>query len=104
MNWRRAGILNIGRSIIRGGRGYVVLVLISTGWGKKGSPANNPVALHLHSINMLYEGLKQNSTIVIVPRSSLDTIQLGSMASLTALTMGIGQEKEKTQMGTSPKH
>lgn len=41
---------------------------------------------------MLYEGLKQNSTIVIVPSSAIDTMQLGSMAGLTALTMGIGQQ------------
>jgi regulator of protease activity HflC (stomatin/prohibitin superfamily) len=54
---------------------------------------NNPVALHLRAMNMLYEGLKQNSTIVIVPSSVVDTMQLGSMAGLTALTMGIGQEK-----------
>ncbi|MEO7049858.1 MAG: slipin family protein, partial [Ferruginibacter sp.] len=49
---------------------------------------NNPVALHLRAMNMLYEGLKQNSTIVIVPSSAVDTMQLGSMAGLTALTMG----------------
>jgi hypothetical protein len=55
--------------------------------------ANNPVALHLRAMNMLYEGLKQNSTIVIVPSSVVDTMQLGSMAGITALTMGIGQEK-----------
>lgn len=54
---------------------------------------NNPVALHLRAMNMLYEGLKQNSTIVIVPSSALDTMQLGSMTGLTALTMGIGQDK-----------
>jgi regulator of protease activity HflC (stomatin/prohibitin superfamily) len=58
--------------------------------------ANNPVALHLRAMNMLYEGLKQNSTIVIVPSSAIDTMQLGSMAGLTALTMGIGQDKAKT--------
>jgi regulator of protease activity HflC (stomatin/prohibitin superfamily) len=57
--------------------------------------ANNPVALHLRAMNMLYEGLKQNSTIVIVPSSAVDTMQLGSMAGLTALTMGIGQDKAK---------
>jgi regulator of protease activity HflC (stomatin/prohibitin superfamily) len=57
--------------------------------------ANNPVALHLRAMNMLYEGLKQNSTIVIVPSSAVDTMQLGSMAGLTALTMGIGQDKGK---------
>jgi regulator of protease activity HflC (stomatin/prohibitin superfamily) len=55
--------------------------------------ANNPVALHLRAMNMLYEGLKENSTIVIVPSSAVDTMQLGSMAGLTALTMGIGQDK-----------
>lgn len=55
--------------------------------------ANNPVALHLRAMNMLYEGLKENSTIVIVPSSAVETMQLGSMAGLTALTMGIGQEK-----------
>ena len=54
---------------------------------------NDPVALHLRAMNMLYEGLKENSTIVIVPSSVVDTMQLGSMAGLTALTMGIGQEK-----------
>ena len=58
-----------------------------------GTYANNPVALHLRAMNMLYEGLKQNSTIVIVPSSAVDSMQLGNMAGLTALTMGIGQEK-----------
>lgn len=55
--------------------------------------ANNPVALHLRAMNMLYEGLKENSTIVIVPSTAVDTMQLGGLAGMTALTMGIGQEK-----------
>ena len=54
---------------------------------------NNPVALHLRAMNMLYEGLKANSTIVIVPSSAVETMQLGGLAGLTALTMGIGQDK-----------
>jgi len=58
--------------------------------------SNNPVALHLRAMNMLYEGLKQNSTIVIVPSSAIDTMQLGGMAGMTALTMGIDQNKNKT--------
>jgi regulator of protease activity HflC (stomatin/prohibitin superfamily) len=61
--------------------------------------ANNPVALHLRAMNMLYEGLKQNSTIVIVPSSAVETMGLGSMAGLTALTMGIGQGKTDTENG-----
>jgi regulator of protease activity HflC (stomatin/prohibitin superfamily) len=54
---------------------------------------NNPVALHLRAMNMLYEGLKENSTIVIVPSTAVDTMQLGGIAGLTALTMGLGQER-----------
>ena len=54
---------------------------------------NNPIALHLRAMNMLYEGLKENSTIVIVPSSAVDTMQLGGVAGLTALTMGLGQER-----------
>jgi regulator of protease activity HflC (stomatin/prohibitin superfamily) len=61
--------------------------------------ANNPVALHLRAMNMLYEGLKQNATIVIVPSTAVETMGLGSMAGLTALTMGIGQDKLKKENG-----
>lgn len=53
--------------------------------------ANNPIAFHLRAMNMLYEGLKQNSTIVIVPSTAVESMQLGGLAGLTALTMGIGQ-------------
>ena len=55
--------------------------------------ANDPIAFHLRGMNMLYEGLKQNSTIVIVPSSAIETMQLGGLAGMTALTMGIGQER-----------
>jgi hypothetical protein len=65
--------------------------------------ANNPVALHLRAMNMLYEGLKQNATIVIVPSSAVETMGLGGMAGLTALTMGIGQDKENKASGTIAK-
>ena len=54
--------------------------------------ANDPVALHLRAMNMLYEGLKQNSTIVLVPSSAIDTMQLGDLAGITALTMKLSQE------------
>jgi hypothetical protein len=42
---------------------------------------------------MLYEGLKENSTIVIVPSSAVETMQLGGLAGMTALTMGLGQDR-----------
>ena len=63
---------------------------------------NNPVALHLRAMNMLYEGLKQNSTIVIVPSSAIETMQLGGLAGLTALTMGIGQDKALAATNNEP--
>ena len=53
---------------------------------------HNPVAFHLRAMNMLYEGLKENSTIVIVPSTAVESMQLGGLAGLTALTMGIGQD------------
>jgi hypothetical protein len=55
--------------------------------------ANDPIALHLRAMNMLYEGLKQNATIVIVPSTAVESMQLGGLAGMTALTMGIGQER-----------
>jgi len=58
--------------------------------------ANNPVAFHLRAMNMLYEGLKQNSTIVIVPSTAVESMQLGGLAGLTALTMGIQAENGET--------
>ncbi len=63
----------------------------------------NPVAFHLRAMNMLYEGLKQNSTIVIVPSSAVESMQLGGLAGLTALTMGIGQEGNGNGKPVPPK-
>lgn len=55
--------------------------------------ANDPIALHLRAMNMLYEGLKANSTIVIVPSTAIESMQLGGLAGMTALTMGVGQQR-----------
>jgi regulator of protease activity HflC (stomatin/prohibitin superfamily) len=58
---------------------------------------HNPTALHLRAMNMLYEGLKTNSTIVIVPSSALETMQLGGLAGITSLTMGLNKEREEKE-------
>jgi hypothetical protein len=39
-------------------------------------------ALPLRAMNMLYEGLKQNATFVIVPSTVLETMQLGAQPGL----------------------
>jgi regulator of protease activity HflC (stomatin/prohibitin superfamily) len=63
---------------------------------------DNPVAFHLRAMNMLYEGLKQNSTIVVVPSTAVESMQLGGLAGLTALTMGIGKENRAGENKESP--
>jgi regulator of protease activity HflC (stomatin/prohibitin superfamily) len=59
--------------------------------------ADNPTALHLRAMNMLYEGLKTNSTIVIVPSSALETMSLGGLSGMTALSMGLSGGEKKAQ-------
>jgi regulator of protease activity HflC (stomatin/prohibitin superfamily) len=60
---------------------------------------HHPIALHLRAMNMLYEGLKQNATIVLVPSSALETMQLGGLAGVTAMTAAL---KGKNEGGTLP--
>ncbi len=59
--------------------------------------ASNPTALHLRGMNMLYEGLKtQNSVLILVPSSILNTMGLGDTTGLVALSQTLkAQEKPK---------
>jgi regulator of protease activity HflC (stomatin/prohibitin superfamily) len=48
--------------------------------------ADNPMALHLRGMNMLYETMKQNpGSIVIIPSSAVESMALGGVTGLTAL-------------------
>jgi regulator of protease activity HflC (stomatin/prohibitin superfamily) len=44
----------------------------------------NPVALHLRAMNMVYEGLRQKGSMVIVPSSAVETMGLGALGGLTS--------------------
>ena len=46
---------------------------------------DNPVALQLRGMNMLFEGLKEKGSMVIVPASALESMNLGGQLSLAAL-------------------
>ena len=46
---------------------------------------DNPTALHLRAMNMLFEGLKEKGALVIVPSSAVDTMNLGGLMGATAL-------------------
>lgn len=48
--------------------------------------SENPVALHLRGMNMLFEGLKEKGSMVIVPSSALDSMNLGAMGGLVSLS------------------
>jgi len=55
---------------------------------------NNPTALHLRAMNMLFEGLKEKGALVIVPSSAVETMNLGGLSGLTALAQAIQPGKE----------
>jgi regulator of protease activity HflC (stomatin/prohibitin superfamily) len=46
---------------------------------------DNPVALHLRAMNMLYEAIKEKGAMVIVPSSAVETMGLGGMLATTTL-------------------
>jgi regulator of protease activity HflC (stomatin/prohibitin superfamily) len=46
---------------------------------------DNPTALHLRAMNMLFEGLKEKGALVIVPSSAVDTMNLGGLSGMVAM-------------------
>ena len=49
------------------------------------SYVDNPTALHLRAMNMLFEGLKQKGALVIVPSSAVETMNLGGLSGMVSL-------------------
>ena len=60
---------------------------------------DNPTALHLRAMNMLFEGLKEKGALVIVPSSAVDTMNLGAMSGMVALSQTAGKMVEKPESG-----
>jgi regulator of protease activity HflC (stomatin/prohibitin superfamily) len=46
---------------------------------------DNPTALHLRGMNMLFEGLKEKGALVIVPSSAVESMNLGGTSGMIAL-------------------
>jgi hypothetical protein len=64
---------------------------------------NNPVALHLRAMNMVFEGLKQKGSMIIVPSTAVETMGLGAMGGLTAFDRIFGpQAPEAPAPATAP--
>ncbi len=55
---------------------------------------NNPVALQLRGMNMLFEGLKEKGSLIIVPSSALESMNLGAIGGMAALSQTASIEQD----------
>jgi len=56
----------------------------------------NQAALHLRAMNMVFEGLKQKGSMIIVPSTAVETMGLGAMGGLTAFDQIIDSDSESS--------
>jgi hypothetical protein len=56
---------------------------------------NNPTALHLRAMNMLYEGLKEKGALMLVPSSAVESMGMGGL-------MGAAALRQSTLAGAAP--
>jgi regulator of protease activity HflC (stomatin/prohibitin superfamily) len=56
---------------------------------------DNPTALHLRAMNMLFEGLKEKGALVIVPSSAVDTMNLGGLSGMVSLAQNAQRTSEE---------
>jgi regulator of protease activity HflC (stomatin/prohibitin superfamily) len=58
---------------------------------------NNPTALHLRAMNMLYEGLKEKGALMLIPSSAVESMGMGGLMGAAALA-----QQKLTQGGGEP--
>ena len=61
---------------------------------------DNPTALHLRAMNMLYEGLKEKGALMLVPSSALETMGMGALTGTAALGQQYLAQRQAPQPGT----
>jgi regulator of protease activity HflC (stomatin/prohibitin superfamily) len=59
---------------------------------------DNPTALHLRAMNMLYEGLKEKGALMLVPSSAVESMGMGGLMGAAAL-----QQQRLTETGDGDK-
>jgi regulator of protease activity HflC (stomatin/prohibitin superfamily) len=57
---------------------------------------DNPTALHLRAMNMLYEGLKEKGALMLVPSSAVESMGMGGLMGAAAL-----QQQQLTKGGNN---
>ena len=63
---------------------------------------NNPTALHLRAMNMLYEGLKEKGALMLIPSSAVESMGMGGLMGAAALQqqrLTAGGDPGKTEDG-----
>ena len=63
---------------------------------------SNPVAVHRRATNMLYEGLNEKGSIVVVPSSGVEWMNLGALGGLANLNGGRAASRHVGDNETSP--
>ncbi|MDQ6737826.1 MAG: hypothetical protein M3Z30_09020, partial [Gemmatimonadota bacterium] len=64
---------------------------------------DNPTALHLRAMNMLYEGLKEKGALMIVPSSAVETMGMGALSGAAALGQQyLSERKHSTPSDSGP--
>ncbi len=63
---------------------------------------HNQAALHLRAMNMVFEGLKQKGSMIIVPSTAVETMGLGAMGGLTAFDRILGNDQEPAEGDVIP--
>jgi regulator of protease activity HflC (stomatin/prohibitin superfamily) len=61
---------------------------------------NNPTALHLRAMNMLYEGLKEKGALMLIPSSAVESMGMGGLMGAAALAqqrLTAGGDTAKTE-------
>jgi hypothetical protein len=53
-------------------------------------------------MNMVFEGLKQKGSMIIVPSTAVETMGLGAMGGLTAFDRIFGPQAAEAPAGTPP--
>ena len=57
---------------------------------------DDPTALHLRAMNMLYEGLKEKGALMLIPSSAVESMGMGGLMGAAAL-----QQQRLTEFGKS---
>jgi hypothetical protein len=61
---------------------------------------NNPTALHLRAMNMLYEGLKEKGALMLVPSSAVESMGMGGLMGAAALRQQTLTESDEPPVET----